>query len=599
LLSGLAAPGIRRSPFAIFGNRSFRWLWTAELVNEMGSSITALASSIYIYQTTGSALNVGLMMIAAVVPSLFVGLVAGVFVDRYNRKRIMIAANLIQAGLVLAIPFLLPVSIVWLYVLVMLSSAVGQFFKPAHASVLPEIASDEELNAANSLMAISSFGSMAIGFALSGLITGRYAIEWAFYLDSLTFVVSALFIGLVSVPPVKIDEDTTVRVVVRNLQAGLRLIAQTTILRSLFLVFLPMFLLFGLLNTLRLPFSIEVLGATEFEFGLIESVTLLGFVLASLLMARFGDRLREGQWLAASFLGMAITAIAFSLNEVVGLALMISAVEGFMNAPSVIARSVIIQRYAPREARGRVFSAFFVMRDVFFMLGMAAAGLADFFDVQLLYLVGGVLGGVVALASLFMPALRLPAAMWKRAASLLRHAPDTVGLSVGHGLTPADYQRLRQLVPALNLCTPATHDRLHAGMALYDVPEHTTVMRRDDRSSEAYFILEGQAIAGLEEDGRFQLLEVLREGDFFGEIAALTGVPRTANVVTERPSRLVKVEASTLREMAADPELNRLFTTRMAERMLRLRLIDLPRAAGLDANMLRDLRTPTGEPEPL
>lgn len=73
----------------------------------------------------------------------------------------------------------------------MLSSAVGQFFDPAHESVLPEVASDEELAADNSLIAISSFGSTAIGFAASGLIASKFPIEWAFYLDALTFLFSA------------------------------------------------------------------------------------------------------------------------------------------------------------------------------------------------------------------------------------------------------------------------------------------------------------------------------------------------------------------------------------------------------------------------
>ena len=107
---------------------------------------------------------------ASAAPSLLVGLVAGVFVDRMDRKRIMITADVIRAVLVFSIPLLVPLNIAWLYVIVALSSAVGQFFDPAHESVLPEVASEEELAAANSLMAISAFGSTAIGFAASGLL---------------------------------------------------------------------------------------------------------------------------------------------------------------------------------------------------------------------------------------------------------------------------------------------------------------------------------------------------------------------------------------------------------------------------------------------
>lgn len=109
------------------------------------------------------------------------GLVAGVYVDRYDRRRIMLAADLVRAVLVFLIPLLVPSSIVWLYVIIAAASAVGQFFDPAYEAVLPEVASDEELAAANSLI--------AIGFAASGLIASRFPIQWAFYVECIAFAV--------------------------------------------------------------------------------------------------------------------------------------------------------------------------------------------------------------------------------------------------------------------------------------------------------------------------------------------------------------------------------------------------------------------------
>ncbi len=183
-MTALTTAPAPHSPFAIFRNRNFTWLWIGQLIGEMGSALTEMAAFIFVYQQTGSALNVGLMMVASSAPSLLVGLVAGVFVDRYDRKRIMIAANLLQAGLIVAIPFLLPVNIIWLYVLIMLAKTVGQFFNPAHAAALGEITSEDELNAANSMMAVSSYGAQVIGYALAGLITTQFPIAWAFYADA-------------------------------------------------------------------------------------------------------------------------------------------------------------------------------------------------------------------------------------------------------------------------------------------------------------------------------------------------------------------------------------------------------------------------------
>src|SRR5512136_434216 len=166
MTAALAKPA---SPFAVFRHRTFSLMWTGQLVSTIGSALTSLAAPIMVYRATGgSALSVGLMLMATAAPSLLVGLVAGVFVDRFDRRRIMIAADLVRAVLVFLIPFLASANIVWLYVVVMLSSAVGQFFDPAYESVLPEAAPDEELASANSLMAISSFGATAVGFAAAG-----------------------------------------------------------------------------------------------------------------------------------------------------------------------------------------------------------------------------------------------------------------------------------------------------------------------------------------------------------------------------------------------------------------------------------------------
>src|SRR5512140_3153025 len=224
------------SPFVVFRNRNFSLMWWGQLVSTMGSALTSLAASIYVYRATGSALSVGLMLMATAAPSLLVGLFAGVFVDRYDRRSIMMAADLIRALLVVLIPFLVPHGVAWLYIIVVLTSAVGQFFDPAYESVLPEVATEEELAAANSLMAISSFGSTAIGFAASGLIASAADISWAFYLDALSFLISAAWIYFLNVKVFATEESTSAAVVVKNLQAGVRALFNRPILRSLFML---------------------------------------------------------------------------------------------------------------------------------------------------------------------------------------------------------------------------------------------------------------------------------------------------------------------------------------------------------------------------
>lgn len=127
------------------------------------------AAGIYVFNQTGSALAVGLTLMASAVPSLIVGLIAGVFVDRYDRRTVMIASNLAQTVVVALISFLIGVDPWLLFAAILVNAGLKQFFDPAYESLIPEIASDEELTAVNAFLSIASFGSTAIGFAGAGL----------------------------------------------------------------------------------------------------------------------------------------------------------------------------------------------------------------------------------------------------------------------------------------------------------------------------------------------------------------------------------------------------------------------------------------------
>lgn len=585
------------SPFSIFRNRDFTYLWVGDLISQLGSGITSIAASILVFRETGSALSVGLMLIATSLPGFLFGLIAGVFVDRLDRKRIMLVCEVLRAILVFLIPVMLPYGIWWLYILVALSATVTQFFKPAHGSVIPDVASDEELAAANSMMSISSTGAMGLGFAAAGLITSRYPIEWAFYIDALTFLLSGLAILLVKIRPLEVEEETSVRAVARNLGEGLRFIWDSRILRSTFIVVVPMAVLFGFHNSLLLPFADRALGATEFEYGLIEGLSMVGFVVGGLVMASIADRLREGQWLVISFIGMGLETIIYSQLSSVSLAILLGMVGAFMNVPSFIGRQLIIQRNTTREVRGRVTSGYYVTRDVMFMIGMGAAALADYVDIRTLVLIEGLLLAGVGGGVLFMPGLGQPGAEWRRILSLLRTVPTAPGLEVGRAATLADFDRLAGHLPALSALSAEERQQLAAQSRVNQAPAGTVVIRKGEVSDAAYFLLEGRTFAGWEEEGSYRVLEIHSAGDFFGEIAALTGMPRTAHVVAEEETTLLQVPAAALREMTSKPALNRLFLSKMTERMVRMQMLDIPRMLDRDQGLLRDLRTP--EPEPV
>ena len=169
---------------------------------------------------------------------------------------------------------------------------------------------------------------------------------------------------------------------------------------------------------------------------------------------------------------------------------------------------------------------------------------------------------------------------------------------------PGDIDLLAAPLPAFAGLDRRARRELAAQARVYEAPAGTAIVRRGETGDAAYFLLDGRTVASRGEEGAEQVLEVHNAGDFFGEIAALTGVPRTATVLTERPTTLLQVPAPALRRLMGDPQLHRLVLGKLTERMLRMDMIEVPRFAGVDQQALRDLRTPdpmpaTGQPAPV
>jgi CRP-like cAMP-binding protein/sugar phosphate permease len=585
--------------FAVFRRRDFSLLWLAQLISTAGSALTDLAAGIYVFRETGSALAVGLTLMVTAVPSLVVGLLAGVFVDRHDRKKIMIWTCLTQAvavGLIAVVLGMDAIAIPGLFTLLLVNAGIRQFFDPAHDSLIPEMASDEELAAANSFLSIAAFGSTAIGFAGAGLLAS-FDLRLAFVLDALSFVICALLISAMGRYPMPVPEgEANVQVIVDNLKSGLGTLFGTQVLRSLFFVGALMFFSFGLWNVLLLPMSLRELHATEFQYGLQEGLTSVGFVVGSFFMARFSNRLPESIWVAVGLTAMGICGIAYAAATSVPLAILLVMISGFWNSPTSVARSVLLQRNTPRDMRGRVFSAYYVMRDVIFLFGMAGAGLADIVNVRLL--IGGasvLLFGSAAIA-LVAPGLGI------RSLRAARARLEEAGAAPAAPLRPAtlaDFDRLVGRLTTFARLSGRQREAFLREATVREVPAGTRIVEHGDLASSVYFILDGSATAGIPEDGGYRGLATMNAGDFFGEIAALTGSPRTADVVADTDTSLMEVPAEALRATMTVPDIQKLVFSTLTSRLLRTEAADLPRLAGPDQEALRDLRTPRPSVEAL
>ncbi len=194
----LAAPSISLASYLrlLRGNRNFRRLWLAQIVSEIGDWFYTLSIYTLLLQLTGRASSVALALVLQVLPQTFVGPAAGVVNDRLRRKHVMIAADVVRVGVVLAMLLVRSRSMVWLvYPLLLAETVMAAFFEPARSSVIPNIAAKGEVLIANTLSSATWSVNLLIGASVGGLVAAFFGRDAVFILNALSFLVSAMFIG--------------------------------------------------------------------------------------------------------------------------------------------------------------------------------------------------------------------------------------------------------------------------------------------------------------------------------------------------------------------------------------------------------------------
>jgi MFS family permease len=177
-------------------NRNFRLLFIGQTVSQLGDWFNSVAVFALLLDLTGSATAVAWMMIVQFLPMALVGPIAGVVVDRVDRRRLMIATDVLRGLLVLGLLLVRTREEVWLaYVLMALTVTLSAFFEPARTATIPNVTSREELMPANALSSATWAAMLAIGASIGGLVTALAGRNIAFVINALSFLVSAWFIS--------------------------------------------------------------------------------------------------------------------------------------------------------------------------------------------------------------------------------------------------------------------------------------------------------------------------------------------------------------------------------------------------------------------
>jgi len=193
-------------------NRNFRLLYIGQTISQLGDWFNAVAVYALLLDLTGSATAVAWMMIVQFMPMALVGPFAGVVVDRVNRRRLMVAADLARGCLILGLLLVRRADQVWIaYVVMALTIAATAFFEPARTATIPNITSEEELLPANALSSATWSAMLAVGASIGGIVTAIAGRNIAFAINAASFFWSAFFIGRTryDATPTVVDRPTT------------------------------------------------------------------------------------------------------------------------------------------------------------------------------------------------------------------------------------------------------------------------------------------------------------------------------------------------------------------------------------------------------
>ena len=313
--AGAEVAGMRRqSPYLrLFANRNFSLLWTGQLISLIGDRIHVIALGALV-AGRGTALEVGIVFAMTAVPSVFFGPLAGVFVDRWDRRRTMIACDLVRAALVLAVPLAFEIHIGLVYAIAFALATVTLLFRPAKTAVIPAVVGDRDLVAANSALSVPETAADLIGFPIAGLIVTALSsvLGAAFVLDAGTYVVSAVLLWAMILPRHVSDftERISIGAVWREMAEGFGFLWRQPVLLSNTLLSTVAQVAVGAEIVVSLIYARDVVdrGALSFEqmYSLLLMAIAVGSVLAGIAVGAIGDRLPKGPMVIAGFIGMGL-----------------------------------------------------------------------------------------------------------------------------------------------------------------------------------------------------------------------------------------------------------------------------------------------------
>jgi MFS family permease len=391
---------LRQRNFAIFSGGAF--------VSSIGDWVLFIALPFYIYQLTGSVLATSITFMAETAPGLLIGPFAGVLVDRWDRRRAKLLADVARGLLVAALALVQSPDMVWLvYVIAFAEASVSQFAMPAVSALVPRLVAPELLGRANSASAVRAQVSQLIGFPLGGALMAIGGLPLVVTVDVASYLTSAVAMALLQ-PPTKggfrtggIDRPPTgvLQGIWRDWKEGLAAVRASRTLSGLLIVVVIAVFAQSLITPLFVPLVKDVLGGGALEFGWLAASQAVGGIVGGILIGQFWPHARRGAVVLGQ-IGVGVLAALLVNVPVLWLAYAVIALLGIPSIAANVAMQTMLQESAADYVRGRVFATVGTVQSICLLLGMSSAGVvADRFGTRIPFEIAAalfVLAGVSA-----------------------------------------------------------------------------------------------------------------------------------------------------------------------------------------------------------
>jgi len=358
----------------------------------------ALIALVY-QKAPGSTIELAKLILFIIIPVFIIGPIAGAYVDRWNRKHIMVVSDLLRGLLVLLIPLLIVFfdSNLPIYFLVFIIFSITRFFLPSKMAIIPNIVAREQLLVANSLSDTTRMIATVVSFGFAGILVSWVGVIGSFYIDSLTFFISAFLLSTISLqkagPKLKEEflvaekaiKDAIKSSIFRDIKEGVSYFVKLKKMRFVASIFFVLMSGIGAIFCVIIVFVQESFGTVTSDLGLLAMFGGIGLFMGALAYGRFGQKFPKNKVIFTSLIASGIGIIVFTVllgnSPSFAAASILSFIIGVFTSPIVVSSNTLVHEALPEDARGRVFSSLEVIIHMGFLVFMLVSSfLAEFVD---------------------------------------------------------------------------------------------------------------------------------------------------------------------------------------------------------------------------